>query len=243
MALIASRRHRPDDLAHWTVLARTDALRARLAKMNALEARALAALEDFVRRGPCYIGVSWGKESMVVAHMAARLRLGVPVVWFPAGTIENPDCVLVRDEFLARFDVRYIEHEAASIAWSQDGTHRVHDGAQEAFVRATKAYGARYVSGVRAEESRARRLRMKHWGESSINTCAPIGWWKIEDVYAYMARYDLPVHPAYACTMGGQYPRESIRVATIGGILGGNRGRREWEAMYYPEMTSHPNTT
>jgi phosphoadenosine phosphosulfate reductase len=195
---------------------------------------------DFLAAGPFYVGTSWGKDSLVVAHLVAELRLNVPVIWFPAGPVENPDCALVREAFLARHDVRYIEHEVSELAWKREGLFDVHDGAQAAFARASKRFGGRYASGVRAEESRARRMRMAHWGECSLNTCAPIGFWKIEDVYAYLASRELPVHPAYACTWGGQFPRETIRVSTIGGVngngglLGGN-GRREWEESYYPE--------
>jgi phosphoadenosine phosphosulfate reductase len=202
--------------------------------------RAKVALLQFRTSGPFYVGTSWGKDSIVVAHLVAELGLDVPVIWFPAGAVENPDCAIVRDAFLARHDVRYVEHEVAELAWKQEGLSAVHDGAQAAFVRDSKTHGIRYASGVRAEESRARRMRMAHWGECTPNTCAPIGFWKIEDVYAYLASRELPVHPAYACTWGGQFPRNTIRVSTIGGVngngglLGGN-GRREWEEYYYPE--------
>lgn len=202
--------------------------------------RAKRALTEFLAAGPFYVGTSWGKDSLVVAHLVHELGLDVPVIWFPAGAVENPDCALVRDTFLARHAVRYVEHEVAELAWKREGLFDVHDGAQSAFVRESRRFGGRYASGVRAEESRARRLRMAHWGECSPNTCAPIGHWKIDDVYAYLASRGLPVHPAYACTWGGQFPRNTIRVSTIGGVngngglLGGN-GRREWEESYYPE--------
>ena len=202
--------------------------------------RAQDALLDFAAAGTFYVGTSWGKDSTVVAHLVASLGLDVPVIWFPAGPVENPDCAFVRDAFLARFRVRYEEHEVSSLAWSREGPSLVHDGAQAAFSRASRQHGSRYASGVRAQESKMRRLRMAHWGECSPNTCAPIGHWTVDDVFAYLALHDLPVHPAYACTWGGQWERGAIRVSTIGGVngngglLGGN-GRREWEASYYPE--------
>jgi phosphoadenosine phosphosulfate reductase len=202
--------------------------------------RAKSALVEFREQGPFYVGTSWGKDSLVVAHLVADLALDVPIIWFPAGTVENPDCAIVRDTFLKRFDVRYSECEVTELQWQREGPFWVHDGAQAAFARESRRHGRRYASGVRAEESRARRLRMAHWGECSINTCAPIGHWRIEDVFAYLALYNLPVHPAYACTWGGKWERRGIRVSTIGGtngnggLLGGN-GRREWEESYYPE--------
>lgn len=195
----------------------------------------MAALRAFRADGRFYLGVSWGKESIVVAHLAHRIGLDVPVIWFPAGPIENPDCALVRDAFLARFDVDYVEHEACDLAWTSDHGTMVHDGAQVAFAKATKRYGLRYASGVRGEESGHRKRCMLHWGDASPNTCAPIGFWSLEDVYGYLARHDLPIHPAYACTWGGTYPRTGIRVATIGGRIGRGIGRSEWEQSYYPE--------
>lgn len=245
--LIASPRHRAEDLAHWEGLARGDAVWGSLGRMRRNVDRARRALLTFRERGTFYVGTSWGKDSIVVAHLVAELGLDVPIIWFPAGPVENPDCALVRDAFLARYDVRYVEREVSDLRWERDGLHWSHDGAQAAFVRISREYGTRYASGVRAEESRARRLRMAHWGESTVNTCAPIGWWRIEDVYGYLASRDLPVHPAYACTQGGLFPRETIRVSTIGGVNGnggvmGGNGRREWEAYYYPETVERVRT-
>ena len=233
--LIESHRHRKEDLAHWRILSASDSLRGRLSALDRKVARSHEALRKFSESGPFYLSVSWGKESVVAAHLVAAMKLSIPVRWFPAGDVENPDCALVRDEFLRRFDIDYHEHPATELEWSRDGFYLVHDGAQSHFAKVSKAFGVRYASGIRAEESRARRLRLAHWGENTINTCAPIGWWSLDDVYAYLARYDLPIHPVYACTWGGRYPRERLRVSTIGGVNGGDQGRREWEAYYYPE--------
>lgn len=230
--LLDSPRFQPGDSEAWALAEKTDLVRSRLRKMGELEERALGALDAFARNGDCYVGVSWGKDSVTVAHLAWRLDLRAPVVWFPAGQIENPDCARVRDAFLARFPIDYREIEAAP-ASADDGVYG-HDGAQHEFEAATRAFGSRYVSGVRAAESVTRRRRMAKWGEASPNTCAPIGWWPTEFVFAYLAKYDLPVHPAYACTMGGQLDREQIRVATIGGRRGRGHGRAEWERTYYP---------
>lgn len=238
--LIASSRPSRADMEAWQSRERSDHVWAGLRRLAPLVDRAKAALLAFMAAGPFYVGTSWGKDSLVVAHLAHELGLDVPVIWFPAGPVESPDCALVRDAFLRRWPVQYLEHEVADLVWSRDGLYMVHDGAQAAFVRTSKQHGLRYASGVRAQESRARRMRMAHWGECSPNTCAPIGRWTIEDVYAYLALHDLPVHPAYACSWDGAIPRDQLRVSTIGGVLGnggtmGGNGRREWEARYYPE--------
>lgn len=241
--LIVSPRHRPADLRRWAELERLDGTVARSARMAALELGALTALRDFARAGPCYASVSWGKDSVVLAHLALRLRadgLSIPLVWFPAGPLENPDSVRVRDAFLEAnpgAEYREIDAVPATPDRAQLGVEG-HDGAQAEFEAAAEKLGWRYASGVRAEESATRARRMKRFGLATERTCAPLGWWRTEHVFAYLFAHDLPVHPAYACLMDGQLDRSEVRVATIGGRRGVGRGRREWERRYYPEVFS-----
>jgi phosphoadenosine phosphosulfate reductase len=82
-------------------------------------------------------------------------------------------------------------------------------------------------------------MRAIRWGTTSTNALAPIIHWKTADVFAYLAKYDLPIHPAYACLGGGRWPREKIRVAEIGDTHGGFHGRYEWEMEYYPDESRH----
>lgn len=56
------------------------------------------------------------------------------------------------------------------------------------------------------------------------------------DVFAYLHKHDLPVHPAYAMTMGGFYDRRWLRVSSLGGLRGADRGRAEWEQQYYGDI-------
>lgn len=233
--LIPSRRHTARDLAAWALEEKIDAVYAKHPKLVELERRALAELSAFAPRRDCYVGVSWGKESVVIAHMAWCIDPSIRLVWFPAGAVENPDCWLVRDAYLARFPSAYSEIYAGTERPTDDP--HGHDGAQEEFEAASRLVAGRYVSGVRAEESTSRKLRMQRFGVSTERTCAPLGWWRIEHVFAYLSKYDLPIHPAYACTMGGMLERRRIRVATIGGRRGRGHGRAEWERRYYPEMT------
>lgn len=241
MPLIPSPRHTAPDLAHWR---RLDAYDRRLAGSERLAARAAQAVDairEFAAAGPCYVGASWGKDSVVVAHMARLADPAIPIVWVRVEPIENPDCALVRDAFLARFPGAYDEivtHCSWDGAqWVRPETkHRHAAGAQTSgagFEIAAGRYGDRYVSGVRGEESGGREMRMRSLGVSTTRTCAPIGWWSGVEVFAYLSRHDLPVHPAYAMTMGGALDRIRVRVASLGGERGTGRGRREWERAYY----------
>lgn len=232
--LLASPRHTPADLETWSTWARLDALTANTGRLARLEEIALDALAAFIADARAYVGVSWGKDSVTIAHLAWRLeQLGgprVPVVWIRPSLLSNPDNVLVRDAFLARFPVDYTEVDVycpyLGAEWFREG-----------LAIATELFGPRYVSGVRADESRDRAMRVARWGENTVRTSAPIGRWPLEMVYGYLAKHDLPVHPAYACTLNGTIERRGLRVENLYGERGTGFGRHHWEATYYgPEL-------
>lgn len=231
--LIQVPEHTRADLEAWAKVSAHDLAVGRSRTHRRKVAAAIEAIRAFASRGTCYVGVSWGKDSVVVAHLS--LVAEIPLRWFPAGEIENPHCTMVRDAFLAAFPgADYHEHPATlDVPW--DGIVE-HDGAQEAFVRESRRWNrGRYVSGVRAGESKSRDLRMRKHGPETAQTCAPIGWWTSADVFGYLAANDLPIHPAYAMTFGGVLDRARIRVGTLGGRGGRGRGRGEWEEHYYRE--------
>lgn len=135
---------------------------------------------------------------------------------------------MVRDAYLSGWPMPYTEVVFEPVVCA--------DG----YVRATGKYraladamGEHRITGVRAAESGQRAMSARVHGVSTATTCRPILRWPTADVFAYLARFDLPVHPAYAMTMGGRWDRERIRVAP----LFGERGlfRREWEEHYYPD--------
>lgn len=237
--LIPSPRPTRDDLRLWSDREAIDLLLYRSGFTRSVEHSAADALREFFSAGRGYISVSWGKDSVVVADLAARIydQLGAPpVVWFPAGVVENPDCRLVRDAFLSTHDVDYHEIEAGLSSDDWDSSLG-HDGAQREFERVSRNFGRRYVSGVRAEESSTRRMAVGNHGLVSRNSCRPIGTWSHVHVFAYLVGRDLPIHPAYACAMNGAIDRSVIRVSTLGGERGRRFGRAEWEHRYYGAET------
>ena len=233
--LIRVSRQTPVDLALWAELEEADRLHGLRANLERKVEKALADIIHFARK-PCYAGVSWGKDSVVLAHLCWRampvLMKPIPLVWVRVEPIANPDCRLVRDDFLERFYTDYHEFEQVcthdSKGWHATGT------LEAGFNLAAQTAGAaRHLSGVRGDESGDRMRRMRKWGTTTIRTCAPMGWWTTGDVYGYLALHDLPVHPAYAMMGGGRWPRERLRVASLGGRRGDGMGRAEWEYEYY----------
>jgi phosphoadenosine phosphosulfate reductase len=228
--LIASPRHTAEDLRVWERLKAFDERLARSPLMGRRIDSATAAIRDFAARGPCYLGVSWGKDSVATAGLAMLAGLAIPIVWVRAGAEDNPDCELVRDAFLSRFSSARYEEINVTIDTASDRIRAAH---KAGFKRAGELFGERHISGVRSDESAQRTLSAKVHGIATELSCRPILRWSGVDVYAYLHREGLPVHPAYACTMGGQLDRIRVRVAGLGGPRGTGYGRREWEWTYY----------
>jgi hypothetical protein len=138
--------------------------------------------------------------------------------------------------------VRYIAARSYIIiilgrgAWEDVKAERSAMWEQRRWKRAEQAIGAnRHLSGVRADESGVRKIRMRRWGLSTDRTCCPLGWWSKQDAFGYAAAKNLPVHPNYAMLGGGRWPRENLRVDGLGGVRGRGIGRAEWEREYYSD--------
>jgi phosphoadenosine phosphosulfate reductase len=80
MTLVASPRHRVDDLACWEVHEQVDRINARSDRLQQLVERSIAEVGAFASQGRCYASVSWGKDSMVLAHLIATEAPHVPLV-------------------------------------------------------------------------------------------------------------------------------------------------------------------
>lgn len=243
MPLIDSPRITPQDQAVWDRLATYDRALARDPRLDVMAERAVSVIRDFLTDGG-YVGTSWGKDSTVVAHLAAQTGLTPPLVWVRVDPWENPDTFPVRDTFLERWGHAVDYHEITidgrdtRRSWStKDGP--VDHGPDHGFREAGRRFGARHVSGVRAEESTTRALTMSRWGHTGPASCRPIGHWTAVEVFAYLARHDLPIHPAYAMSMAGARDRRWLRVSTLGGQRGTGRGRAEWEQRYYGTHITH----
>ena len=227
--LIESPRHSVHDLRVWRERERID---AEWSKLNGFKRRVEKAREHirrFVETGPCYVSVSWGKDSVVIAHLAVDLHL--PIVWIRVESFFNPDCLTVRDIFLERFGCRdrYSEIAMQANVWLETGTQK------EGFKKAENI-APRSIRGIRAQESGTRTLSAAVHGVATKNVCRPILHWSADDVFAYLYAYDLPVHPAYAMSCDGAIGREWLRVAPIVGKRGNGKARAEWERRYYPEI-------
>lgn len=245
--LIDSPRLSGRDRAHWERISVYDQVLAQDPALDKLAERARAAVALFLRSHPdtFYVSVSWGKDSVVAAHLALQEAPSARLVWVRSQHFEMPECEQVRDTFLARHPgARYeeIEVELRNPKRGEPGYDTRHldpDADHQDILKETLT--GPYISGVRTEESRMRRMSIAHRGEVTANTCRPIGRWDTTQVFAYLHREDLPVHSAYAMTQGGYYDRRWLRVhplcsapPAMSAVHGSDT--TTWEDTYYSDV-------
>lgn len=234
--LIQSDRHTAEDLRLWRNLEVQDRMNFGLRNVGAKARRAIVAIEEFALNRPCYASISWGKDSTVLAHLIWRTCLWIPCYYMRDDPCANPDSDIVQEWFLQEY--RLPQYTVVPITDFRAGLRRCE----------SLAGTGRHITGVRAEESTPRWFRSVRHGVETENSCAPLTWWSEQDVFAYLAHHNLPVHPAYAMLGAGRWPRKELRVDQFldrtphgfpaegwrdGGI---SFGRDEWEREYYPDI-------
>lgn len=227
--LIRTCRFLDGDEERWEELERYDEM---LCRSPALAKKELAAIEEIKKfyvatNGDCYAGTSWGKDSVVIAHLVWRSRLPITLCNVEIEAIENPDCALVEASYLSRFRHTFYKRYIFDRERDQKNEKRLWH-----FDELLKIASNR-ITGIRQEESSSRRMSARKHGVSSSTSCRPILRWTGQEVFAYLHKYDLPIHPAYAYSFGGTIDREWLRVDMLNGTDGRGAGREKWEKAYY----------
>lgn len=187
-------------------------------------------IRRFVDGGACHVGVSWGKDSVVVAHLVRAISADIPIVWLRMEGAENPDCFAVRDAFLSDFPSNYAEL-ARPVVW-ENGVMAMRPWS-ELLAAQRSGFGERRITGIRSQESGVRSMSAAVHGVATERSCRPILDWSTAQVFAYLLCFNLPIHPAYAMNQGGRLDIERLRVDFVGDDAGRDQGRREWELAYY----------
>ena len=220
--LIPSARHTSADIAVWESLAVADLRHFNSDGMR----RKIALAEDTIMRfttDPCYVSISWGKDSTVLAHLMWSIfgASGPPAFWH-ARPARMPETEMVEQQFLSQFAIPYQRLESDKANASKD--------------YAQMAGTDRHILGVRAEESGVRAISARVHGPISRNSCRPLLWWTHLDIFGYLQGNALPIHPVYGMLGGGRWSRERLRVEVLGGKEAVQFGRAEWEREYYGDI-------
>ena len=242
------------DLEEWSHLERYDIALGESTPMARKTLEALELISRYVGTHPDTVcSASWGKDSIVVAHLTRIAAPEIPIMWVPTirsdgMSYEAEATYQVRDRFLSDYTGPYIEQAAIARnpkRGDPDYSPDQYDSPEYRSQDVLKENNTRpYISGVRAEES-AMRAGSRRWhGLATKNTCRPIMDWKTTDIFAYIAENNLPAHPAYAATYGGKLDRRWLRVHPLRSkppakstIYG--RDMEHWEDTYFPDLTEH----
>ncbi|WP_162176194.1 phosphoadenosine phosphosulfate reductase family protein [Bifidobacterium actinocoloniiforme] len=241
----------PADLEVWRGYGRYD--QAIGALMEPLERKAIQEIRKFHELHPdCITNVSWGKDSVVVAHLTWMADPAIPIIWVPAvredGTCyETEPSFQVRDAFLRAHPGCVYAERPGLPRNPRRGEPGWEDYMRHVKERHQDMLGEQihdpHITGVRADESAMRRMSIRSRGLSSTKTCRPIGRWSAEQVFAYLAARDLPVHGAYAASYGGHLDRRWLRVHAIRSAISTSATHyhdiAQWEDDYFPTLCDY----
>lgn len=143
-----------------------------------------------------YVSVSWGKDSIVMAHLVLRCKSSVDLIhWGSEQERHIANFDEVRDDFLKRFGGNYLDVSSDLMDAKLRNVGRVwslENGYDGVFIGMTK------------EESRNRRMALSKADKNNIFTytdglkrCCPLANWTVEDITAYVAAHDLKMLNLY----------------------------------------------
>jgi len=229
--LVNSNRFKDGDIEHFQELEKLDLMHyeSNQEKMNKIENESMDYIKKFSENKNCFIGVSWGKDSMVCLDLIVRLKLNIPVIHFREYKIENPETYSVRDLFLKKNDIDYKEILIDTEYFHQD----------KYFIKKVNEHNKNYsgrITGIRMQESATRKISGLVHGVNTENVCRPILSWSNQQVFSYLVYYNLLIHPNYGMSNNGFFKRDRLRVDSLTGFGGNGGGRKEWEEMYYSDV-------
>ena len=175
------------------------------------EAAAIKNIKAMLIQCPeSYVACSWGKQSIILTHMAYKIQKSIHVVFF-----SEPDSELITDFnnvkniFLQQWAINYFD------ILNNTGDIRKH---ASVFMQKHKLTGV--IMGLAACESKGRRITLSLANQDNIYKysngkfrCCPLRHWTEMDCASYIAKYNLPVLNIYK--KFGFYSRTSAGV-TLG---------------------------
>lgn len=204
--------------------------------------QATTAIERFLDQGDATVSVSWGKDSVAVAHLATLIKPDIAMQWVAVDGLEPPDSYRVRDDFLRTHP--HVQYQETTVELPIMRGEPRFPGPDVDILGAHNP--GRTITGVRAAESKQRALSAAVHGISTARTCRPILNWSTIEVFGYLRDNSLPIHVSYQASMGGTLTLDDIRVHTLATATLHSSSYWEritrWEDHYYGDIISQELT-
>jgi len=206
-------------------------------------ARRLISSLQMIDPAVSYVSFSAGKDSAVLAHAAHSVHPGIPICCVDSGvpyrwTEEEREGWL---QYASENGWNLIIfpwnkwggnlRRAADEKSHQKSAHRSMFAGLQSWARTEGR--THYLTGMRADESKGRRVRLSTHGEiylqaNGFTRHCPLGLWSTQDIWAYTITQGLPWLTIY------DHLGPSARNGLIG-RSGIQHGRMVWLRKYYPE--------
>jgi len=229
-----------------------DVLRGRLASFRRKEERALRWIEQAAR--PVGIAFSGGKDSTVTLHLVRRVFPDAIAGFYDSGA-ELRDTL---DLVAATPNVQVIPAGGGGLIelckrngyWGHEAESpdpRPVDFGAELIFKPAREFVQRnelqtVALGLRADEAVGRRINARTKGEyyyadyADIYHLCPVQFWTEDEIWAYIAKYDLPYNRAYDTMTALGISRPHQRISTNLGTDAAAFGRYTYLKLLDPDL-------
>lgn len=246
--LILSERLTKKDIEAWRDSEQIDAMRCKTKEYKSRLAKTRESIKEFVKSREdkrFYGGISFGKDSLVMATLMREVCPDMKIVNIRNIENFNPDSYKIED-ILKESGLLSHDYEVCPYDYRfADDTYYKNGKPYKWFNILSDLktkYGA-HITGIRADESAKRERRIRVFGLETEHSFAPLAYMKVHDIFAFLYENNLPVHPVYAMTRGGEFDKYRLRVSAIGNPEGRGVGRLIWEKEYYGDILNRMGKT
>ena len=225
----------PLQIAGFKAHALTTAYRRRLEALRVIAERLDPAIS--------YVSFSAGKDSSVIAHACHSAHPGIPVLMVDPGCpthwLEEERAAWLAYAKREGWDLIIFPWDKWGVDLQTDDTTDYQSRIHKSMFFGLNAFAEEHgltcrVMGLRASESRARRMLVGHHGQSyeyksGGSAILPIATWQVADVWSYIVTNSLPWLSVYD-HLGPQARNGLV------GRSGEEFGRIEYLRRFYPEV-------
>lgn len=181
-----------------------------------------------------YLALSWGKQSIVLAHIIYQICPETPMIFLRSWeTYHYHNYENIIKDFASKYQINYIEHYKDNVSWNNWNWKKTRDYGQNDIQNMADEIYPEWdgvIMGLSKDESVARRISCSisntDWKtifryKTGKYRCTPIQFWKQEDLSAYISSNGITLLNAYDHT--GLKGRTTARITRNSAELNGMR--------------------